>query len=81
MLVLSRKEGEGIQLDLRPLLASLGISIPNQLPELERKKFTIRVAPVKLAHGQVRLGIDAPSDVVILRDEIADEYRQGVAKK
>jgi carbon storage regulator len=28
-------------------------------------------------HGQVRLGFEAPKDVVILREEIQSEFREG----
>ena len=49
MLVLSRKQGESIQVDSN-----------------------IRVVVVSLAKGRVRLGIDAPDQIRILRTELGD---------
>lgn len=50
MLVLSRKQLEGIQIG----------------PD-------IRIKVVKIDRNQVRLGIEAPSDVLIVRDELVND--------
>jgi carbon storage regulator len=50
MLVLSRKQFEGIQIG----------------PD-------IRIKIVKVDRNQVRLGIEAPADVMIIRDELATD--------
>jgi len=51
MLVLTRKQGEQIQIG-----------------------DTIRVTLVKARDGRVRIGIEAPPEVVILREEIQSEF-------
>lgn len=50
MLVLSRKQFEGIQIGA-----------------------DIRIKVVKVDRNQVRLGIEAPPDVLIVRDELASD--------
>lgn len=52
MLVLSRKEGEGIYLN-----------------------DNIKITIVEIGRNQIKLGIDAPRDVSIVRDEIMDRVK------
>ncbi len=52
MLVLSRKEGEGIYLN-----------------------DNIKITVVEINRNQIKLGIDAPRDVSIVRDEIMDRVK------
>ena len=58
MLVLSRKKGEGIWFKM-------------QSEDGKEIKFRLRV--IEMRNGQkVRLGIEAPENVTILRDELVD---------
>ena len=56
MLVITRREGEGIQLFDR-----------------ESGKFLARVIVVMGENYKARLGIDAPNDILVLRDELCHE--------
>ena len=57
MLVLSRKQLEGIQIGS-----------------------DIRIKIVKVDRNQVRLGIEAPSDVLIVRDELVNDAEVQAAR-
>ncbi len=58
MLVLSRKQFEGIQIGA-----------------------DIRIKIVKVDRNQVRLGIEAPGDVLIVRDELVNDPEAHEAKQ
>ncbi len=40
----------------------------------------ITVTVVRIKHGDIRLGIEAPADVVILRDELLEEENDADSK-
>jgi sRNA-binding carbon storage regulator CsrA len=63
-LTLSRREGDQIKLSIDP-----GVDTEALLKHLLRDGITIHVG--ELSGGQVRIGVDAPKEILILRDELA----------
>jgi sRNA-binding carbon storage regulator CsrA len=64
-LVLSRKEGEEIRLSIQP-----DVDTEKLLNHLLTDGITIRVSD--LTSNQVRIGIEAPREVLVLRSELED---------
>lgn len=62
-LLLSRREGEGLHLSIAP-----GASAELLLEHLRKDGITIRVEEIK--RSQVRLSVEAPLEVLVLRDEL-----------
>jgi sRNA-binding carbon storage regulator CsrA len=65
-LVISRKVGQTFRLTLAP-----GADPASALRELQTLGIDIELAEMRT--GQVRLGIDAPSSILILRSELIDK--------
>lgn len=65
-LTLTRHEGDLIKLSIDP-----GVDTGALLKHLLRDGITIHVGA--LSRGQVRIGIDAPKEMLVLRDELADQ--------
>jgi hypothetical protein len=65
-LTLTRHEGDLIRLSIDP-----GVDTHALLQHLLRDGITIHVGA--LSGGQVRIGIDAPKEMLVLRDELADQ--------
>lgn len=63
-LTLTRKEGESIRLTVDP-----GVDVEKLIRQLLRDGITVHVGAVK-PQGQVRISIDAPQQVCILREEL-----------
>jgi carbon storage regulator len=40
----------------------------------------IKITVVEILHDRVRLGIEAPAELTIVREEIADSWRKGKEK-
>jgi len=66
-LVLSRRADEQIRLTLKP-----GASIDDFLDELERVGIWITV--VQTDRGRARLAIEAPEQMLVLRDELIPSH-------
>jgi sRNA-binding carbon storage regulator CsrA len=64
-LMLSRKEGEEIRLTIDP-----GVDTDKLLQHLLRDGITVHVGA--LNGGKVRIGIEAPPEVLVLRNELID---------
>ena len=64
-LTVSRSEGELIKLSIKP-----GVDTDALLQHLLRDSITIHVG--ELGRNKIRLGIDAPTEILVLRDELAD---------
>lgn len=69
-LTLTRHEGDQIKLSIDP-----GVNTEALLKHLLRDGITIRVG--EMSGGKVRIGVDAPREVLVLRDELADRQAQG----
>lgn len=65
-LTVTRREGEIIRLTIDP-----GVDTEKLVKQLLRDGITVHVGAIK-GHGQVRIGIDAPKQLLILRDELID---------
>lgn len=65
-LVLTRREGEGLHLSIAP-----GANAELLLEHLRRDGITIGVVDINRSH--VRLSVDAPVEVRVLRDELVDD--------
>ena len=65
-LVLSRKEGEEIRLSIQP-----GADTEKLLGHLLTDGITIRVGDI--TSNQVRIGIEAPREVLVLRSELEEQ--------
>jgi sRNA-binding carbon storage regulator CsrA len=63
-LVLTRHEGDQIKLSIDP-----GVDTGALLKHLLRDGITIHVG--ELHGGKVKIGVDAPREVLVLRDELA----------
>lgn len=73
MLVITRRAGESFSFQLAHLDPNL------TLAELFGYEMELRVTLLNINGGQVRVGVDAPQDVIILREELEHEYHmQGV---
>jgi sRNA-binding carbon storage regulator CsrA len=62
-LVLTRHEGEQIKLSIDP-----GVDTEALLKHLLRDGITIHVG--ELHGGKVKIGVDAPREILVLRDEL-----------
>lgn len=62
-LVLTRHEGEHIKLSIDP-----GVDTEALLKHLLRDGITIQVG--ELHGGKVKIGVDAPREILVLRDEL-----------
>ncbi|WP_447590113.1 carbon storage regulator [Aquipseudomonas campi] len=62
-LVLSRREGEALHLSIAP-----GANAERLLEHLRRDGITISVTDIRT--NQVSIGINAPGEVLVLRDEL-----------
>ncbi len=65
-LTVSRREGEKIRLTIDP-----GVDTEKLLKELLRDGITVHVGAFH-GQGQVRISIEAPKQVLIMRDELID---------
>ena len=63
-LTVSRSEGELIKLSIKP-----GVDTDALLQHLLRDGITIHVG--ELGRNKIRLGIDTPTEILVLRDELA----------
>lgn len=63
-LVLTRKEGEHLRLTL-----ALGANPEKLLQHLIRDGITISVAEAR--HGSASIGVEAPKELLVLREELA----------
>lgn len=63
-LVLTRKEGEQLRLTVAP-----GADPEKLLQHLIRDGITVNVAEAR--HGKASLGIEAPREVLVLREELS----------
>lgn len=63
-LTVSRREGEMIRLTIDP-----GVDTEILLKQLLRDGITVHVGAIQ-GHSQVRISIEAPKQVAILRDEL-----------
>lgn len=62
-LTVSRSEGEQIKLSIKP-----GVDTDTLLQHLLRDGITIHVG--ELGRNKIRLGINAPTEILVLRDEL-----------
>ena len=62
-LALTRHEGEQIKLSIDP-----GVDAAALLQHLLRDGITIHIG--ELSGGKVRIGVDAPKEMLVLRDEL-----------
>ena len=68
MLVITRRVGESFSFQLEHLDPNL------TLGELFGEQMEMRVSLLNLNGGQARVGITAPQDITILREELEDDY-------
>ncbi|WP_415845006.1 carbon storage regulator [Stutzerimonas zhaodongensis] len=68
-LVLNRRVNEQVRLTLRR-----GASVDSLLDQLEDEGIWITVAQIE--GGRARLVIDAPDELLVLRDELVERYEQ-----
>jgi len=68
MLVITRRTSESFSFQLAHLDPNL------TLAELFGEEMEMRVTLLNTHGGQARIGIDAPRDVTVLREELEDEY-------
>lgn len=69
-LILTRRDGERIHLSIDP-----GADIEQLVQQLQSGGITIQIN-TGISSGQVRIGIDAPRDISILRGELIDRAPQ-----
>jgi hypothetical protein len=69
-LTLTRHEGDQIKLSIDP-----GVDTEALLKHLLRDGITIHVG--EIGSGRVKIGVDAPREILVLRDELADRQAQG----
>jgi sRNA-binding carbon storage regulator CsrA len=65
-LVLTRHEGDQIKLSIDP-----GVDTAKLLQHLLRDGITIHVG--EIGAGKVKIGVDAPKEILILRDELVSQ--------
>jgi sRNA-binding carbon storage regulator CsrA len=65
-LTVTRREGEMIRLTIDP-----GVDTEKLFKQLLRDGITVHVGAIQ-GHSQVRISIDAPKQLLILRDELID---------
>lgn len=66
-LTVTRREGEEIRLTIDP-----GIDTDKLLRELLRDGITLHLGSTE-RHGQIRIGIEAPRQIRIMREELIDD--------
>lgn len=65
-LTVTRREGEMIRLTIDP-----GVDTEKLIKQLLRDGITVHVGAIQ-GHSHVRISIDAPKQLLILRDELID---------